>query len=60
MVNTTHEDVQFLDVAKGPLKEEVSKRRGSDGDHGTGDGFGPEAKQELEVEVRGISKEVSP
>ena len=24
MVNATHQDVQFLDIAKGPLKEEVS------------------------------------
>ncbi len=60
MVNTTHQDVQFLDVAKGPQKEEVSKCRGADGDNGTGNGLRPQAKQALEVQVRRVRKEVSP
>lgn len=60
MVHTTHQDVQFLDVAKGPQKEEVSECRGADGDGRTGNGLGPQAKQALEVQVRGIREEVSP
>lgn len=60
MVNATHQDVQFLDITKGPLEEEVSKRRSADGDNGTGNGLGPQAKQALKVQVRRIRKEVGP
>ena len=60
MVNTTHQDVQFLDIAKGPLKEEVSKRGSADGYDRTRDCLWPQAEQALEVQVRRIREDVGP
>ena len=60
MVNTTHQDVQFLDIAKGPLKEEVSKRRSADRNDRAANGLWPQAEQALEVQVRRIREDVGP
>lgn len=60
MMNTTYQDVQLLDIAKGPLKEKVSKRRSADGDDGTRKGLGPQPKQAAKVQMRRISEKVSP
>ena len=60
MVNSTDQDVQFLDVSMGPLKEDVAEGRSADENKRSGNSFWPQSKQASEVHLSGAGEEVTP